>query len=82
MNDLLIAVSVKEDDMQNVANWIEEKDESTTSEFDKFLGKSLLTRNTLLFFSRTGTCAQCCGSDSGFGSVKILNFLQDPGPDP
>jgi hypothetical protein len=31
-------VSVKEDDMRTVANWIEEKDESTTSEFDRFLG--------------------------------------------
>ncbi len=34
------SVSVKEDDMRTVANWIEEKDESTTSEFDRFLGYS------------------------------------------
>ena len=35
-----VLVSVKEDDIQNIANWIEEKDESTTSEFDRFLGQS------------------------------------------
>jgi hypothetical protein len=35
---VVISVSVKEDDMRTVANWIEEKDESTTSEFDRFLG--------------------------------------------
>ncbi len=35
---LSFSVSVKEDDMRTVANWIEEKDESTTSEFDRFLG--------------------------------------------
>jgi hypothetical protein len=34
-----VAVSVKEDDMRTVANWMEEKEENTTSEFDRFLGQ-------------------------------------------
>ncbi len=64
--------------MRTVANWIEEKDESTTSEFDRFLGLFIIFFffGKLIFKSEPVCSLHCKKSLTVFPSLARMSLTK------